>query len=404
MNVRDRFLKYVSFSTASDEDSASSPSTPGQRVLSEYLAEELRQIGIADAAADEYGYVYGLLPASPGCEGLEPIGLIAHVDTSPAVSGEGIRPSVVRYTGGALRLANGDALTPQTYPSLASYVGQDMIVTDGTTLLGADDKAGVAEIVTLCERLITEGTPHRALAVCFTPDEEIGRGTEHFRAERFGARRAYTVDGGEVGEIEYENFNAASAKVVIHGRNIHPGSAKNKMKNAVLLAAEFIGMLPPAETPAHTEQYEGFYHVGDLTANESLAQIKIIVRDHDRARFEERKEFLVRLTAYLNGVYGEGTFETTLRDSYYNMKEKILPYPELIRDAEDAMRAAGAEPKIVPIRGGTDGAVLSYKGLPCPNLSTGGMNFHGTHECIPVPALEQMVRALAYLAAPHGGR
>ncbi len=404
MNVTERFLKYVSFPTTSDEDSESVPSTARQKALGAYLTEELRALGMTDAAMDESGYVYATLPATSGCETLEPLGLIAHMDTSPAVSGENIRPSIVRYRGGPLPLENGDALRPEVYPSLARYVGEELIVTDGTTLLGADDKAGVAEIVTLCESLLADGAPHRRLAICFTPDEEIGRGTDHFSKDRFPARFAYTVDGGELGEIEYENFNAASARFVIHGRNIHPGSAKNKMKNAALLAAELIGMLPPAETPAHTEGYEGFYHVGYVNGNETTAEVRLIVRDHDRARFKERKHFLTRLSAYLNGVWGEGTFELTLEDSYYNMKEKITPHPHLIADAEDAMRAAGVEPRIVPIRGGTDGARLSYEGIPCPNLSTGGANFHGTHEFIPVFAMEKMVEVLRTLAAPRNGR
>ena len=319
------------------------------------------------------------------------------MDTSPAVSGANIRPAIVPYPGGELALG-ASVLSPRDYPVLEEYVGQQLIVTDGTTLLGADDKAGVAEIVTLCEELLAHPEiRHRPIAVCFTPDEEIGRGADRFRLERFPAAEAYTVDGGELGEIEYENFNAASAVLTVRGLNIHPGSAKGKMKNAALMAAEFIGLLPAAETPAHTEGYEGFYHLCEIRGDESSAEAVFILRDHDRDKFEARKAFLRQTADYLNAKYGAETFTLQLRDSYYNMKEKLAGHMHLIRNAEAAMQKAGIPPKVVPIRGGTDGARLSYEGLPCPNLSTGGVNFHSIHEFIPVRSLEKMVEVLKNL-------
>ncbi|MBQ4575437.1 MAG: peptidase T [Clostridia bacterium] len=394
MTITERFLKYVSFPTTSDETTGTAPSTPEQKVLASYLVDELRAIGLSDARLDDCGYVYASLPASEGMEEIPALGLIAHMDTSPDVSGKDIKPSIISYKGGDIHL--GSAVIAAD--GLESYIGRDLIVTDGSTLLGADDKAGIAEIVTTVEYLLSHPEiKHRAVAVCFTPDEEIGCGTDHFDFAAFPARIAYTVDGGELGEIEYENFNAASASIEIHGVNIHPGSAKNRMKNAALLAAEFISMMPAAETPAHTEGYEGFYHINDIAGNESLATVRMIIRDHDRAKFEARKSFVSNLCTYLNTVHGEGTFTFTLRDSYYNMKEKLLPHMELIDNAIAAMEDAGITPKIVPISGGTDGARLSYEGIPCPNLSTGGVNFHSIHEFIPVDALEKMVEVLTTL-------
>lgn len=398
MDVIERFLHYVSFDTQSDELSETVPSSLKQRVLGQALAEELSAIGLSDAVLDDFGYVYAFLPATKGYESIPTLGLIAHMDTSPDVSGANVRPRIVRYEGGDLPLENGDALKVADFPFLERYRGQELIVTDGRTLLGADDKAGVAEILSACAYLVAHPEiPHGRIAVGITPDEEIGRGADHFDLSRFAASAAYTVDGGELGEIEYENFNAASAHVRVRGVNIHPGSAKGRMKNAILMANEYISMLPPAETPARTEGYEGFYHVHTFTGCESEAEIGMIVRDHDRAKFEARKRFLTDLTAYLNGVYGEGSFTLTLKDSYYNMKEKILDHMELIENAERAMRAVGVEPRIIPIRGGTDGARLSYEGLPCPNLSTGGANFHGVHEFIPVESMRAMVRVLVEL-------
>ena len=398
MNVTERFLKYVSFDTQSDENSESVPSTPKQMKLGAHLVAELSTLGLENAHMDQKGYVYAFLPASKGCEALPTMGLIAHMDTSPDVSGANVNPRIVRYEGGDLPLGNGAILTLSAFPFLQKYVDQELIVTDGSTLLGADDKAGVAEIVSACAYLLEHPEiKHPRIAVGFTPDEEIGRGADFFDVEKFGASYAYTVDGGEIGEIEYENFNAASVKVTVKGVNIHPGSAKNRMKNAILMANEFLSMMPPAETPSHTEGYEGFYHVHDFNGSESEVVFAMLIRDHDREKFEARKVFLEHLTAYLNGKWGEGSFTLEIRDSYYNMKEKILPHMELIENAKAAMLAVGVEPEVIPIRGGTDGARLSYMGLPCPNLSTGGANFHGIHEFVPVQSLEKMVRVLVEL-------
>ena len=398
MSVIDRFFSYVSFDTTSSETSGTVPSTPNQRVLGEFLVKELSSLGLENARMDEYGYVYATLPATPDCQSFEPLGLIAHMDTSSAVSGANIKARIVQYTGGDLVLESGSVMSPAIYPSMNHYVGEELIVTDGTTLLGADDKAGIAEIISTCEYFLKHPEiSHRAVQVAFTPDEEIGCGADHFDVEGFGAKEAYTVDGGELGEIEYENFNAAGAKLTVHGLNVHPGSAKDIMKNAILMANQFISMLPPAETPAHTEGYEGFYHVCDFSGDETTATISLIVRDHDRSKFEARKAFLTRLCDYLNGVWGEGRFVLEVRDSYYNMKEKIAEKMSLITNAEAAMRKADVEPIIVPIRGGTDGARLSYMGILCPNLSTGGANFHGVHEYIPVKSMHKMVEVLVNL-------
>ena len=399
MNVLDRFLKYVSFPTASCEDSESVPSTERQTVLAHYIADELSSMGLSDVGVDSCGYVYAVLPATPGMENAEPIGFVSHMDTSPDAPGENIKAKKILYRGGDIDLGE-RVMRVSDFAVLSKYEDRELIVTDGSTLLGADDKAGVAEIVGMCEYYVTHPeAAHRTVYICFTPDEEIGRGADHFDYDRFGAKVAYTVDGGELGEIEYENFNAAAAVVKVHGVNIHPGSAKNKMKNAALLAAEFINRLPAADTPAHTEGYEGFYHVSDICANETEAVISMIIRDHDREKFEKRKAFVKNLCEYLNGVYGDGTFEAFVSDSYYNMKEKIAPHMELIERAKEAMKQAGAEPLIVPIRGGTDGARLSWEGnVPCPNLSTGGGNFHSVYEFIPADALDTMRDVLVNLA------
>ncbi|MBQ6119156.1 MAG: peptidase T [Clostridia bacterium] len=399
MTVKERFLHYVSFYTTSDENSDTVPSTARQKALGQFIAEELNAMGVA-AEMDAMGYVYGWLPPTPDRADEPAIGLIAHMDTAPDAPGDNIHPRSVLYQGGDIPLSDTEAIRAKDFECLSRYVGQELIVTDGATLLGADDKAGVAEIVTAVEYLTYHPTvSHRGVAVCFTPDEEIGRGADHFDYQKFRAPFAYTVDGGALGEIEYENFNAASVKVAVRGVNIHPGSAKNKMKNAALLACEFVSRLPPAETPAHTEGYEGFYHLTDLSGCEMNAEVRLIIRDHDREKFESRKAFVENLCAYLNTVYGAGTFTPEIKNSYYNMKEKILPHYHLIEAAEEAMRKAGAEPVTVPIRGGTDGARLSYEGLPCPNLSTGGENFHGVHEFVSVPAMETMVKVLVNLTA-----
>ena len=400
MNAIDRFLRYVTYDTQSAEGSDTCPSTEKQKVLGQALADELGQLGLYNAHMDEHGYVYAWLPATPGCEGIPCVGLVAHMDTSPDAPGAGVKARIVRYEGGDLVLneEKGIVMRAAEFESLARYQGQDLIVTDGTTLLGADDKAGVAEIMTAVAYLAEHPeVPHGRIAVCFTPDEEVGQGADRFDVEGFGAAVAYTVDGGELGEIEYENFNAANAGVFVHGVNIHPGSAKNKMKNALLIALEFAALLPPAETPGHTEGYEGFYHLHDMKGNETEAQLHYLIRDHDRDRFEGRKAFLARAAAFLNDKYGAGTVEVAVKDSYYNMKEQIEPHMYLILRARAAMEAAGVTPVVVPIRGGTDGARLSYMGLPCPNLSTGGLNFHGVHEYIPADALLKMTQVLVNL-------
>ena len=398
MNVIERFLRYVSFDTQSAEDSDTVPTTAKQKLLGAALAQELTEIGLHGAKMDEYGYVYGWLPATAGCEGIPCVGLIAHMDTSPDAPGDGVKPQIIHYEGGDIPLSERVIMREADFESLKKYVGRDLIVTDGTTLLGADDKAGVAEILTAMEYLVNHPElPHGRIAVGITPDEEVGSGADHFDVEGFGAAAAYTVDGGELGELEYENFNAASAEITIHGVNIHPGSAKNKMKSAILMAVELVNMLPPAETPAHTEGYEGFYHLCEMSGDETTATLSYIIRDHDRDSFEARKVFLTRVVNYLNAKYGAGTVEMDLKDSYYNMREQIEPHMYLILRARAAMEAVGVTPMEVPIRGGTDGARLSYMGLPCPNLCTGGVNFHGVHEYIPVDALEKMTQVLVNL-------
>lgn len=400
MDVLERFLHYVSFDTQSDPDSTTSPSTEKQKRLGQALADELRALGLADAHMDEYGYVYAHVPAAPGCEALPCLGLIAHMDTSDGAPGHDIRPRVIRYQGGDI-LLNGEkgvVMDVATFPMLERYVGQELVVTDGTTLLGSDDKAGVAEIVTAVEHLLTHSEIlHGPLAVCFTPDEEVGRGTEHFDLATFAAAAAYTVDGGELGELSYENFNAASADIVIHGINVHPGSAKDKMKNALLVGCELVALMPQRETPAHTEGREGFYHLCDMSGDETLTRLHYIIRDHDRPTFELRKQRLAALVEELNHRYGAGTVELTMQDSYYNMLEPLMQHMELVNRARAAMESVGVVPMEEPIRGGTDGARLTFMGLPCPNLSTGGFNFHGVHEAIPVASLHKMVEVLVAL-------
>ena len=400
MNAVERFLKYVSYDTQSDEHSQATPTTEKQKVLGAALAEEMALLGLSNPHMDEHGYVYGWLPATPGCEGVPCVGLIAHMDTSPSAPGGPVKPRVILYGGGDIVLNQdlGIIMKAEDFESLSKYVGQELIVTDGTTLLGADDKAGVAEILSAVEYLIAHPEiPHGRIAIGFTPDEEVGQGADHFDVEGFGAAVAYTVDGGELGELEYENFNAASAKITVRGLNIHPGSAKNKMKNALLMAIELVNMLPPAETPAHTEGYEGFYHLCDMTGDETTAALSLIIRDHDRQSFESRKAYLTRTVDYLNQKYGADTVALELKDSYYNMREKIEPHMYLIHRARAAMEAAGVIPLEVPIRGGTDGARLSFMGLPCPNLCTGGLNFHGVREYIPTDALLKMTQVLVNL-------
>lgn len=383
MNATERFLNYVKFETASDEESVSCPSTAGQTVLAEYLAGELKGIGVADAAYDENGYVYGHIEASRGYDNAPKIGLIAHMDTSPAVSGKDVKPQIIVFDGKNAPMVDG------------KYIGEELIVSDKTTLLGADDKAGVAEIIAACERIIADDTmKHGRISICFTPDEEIGRGADRFDFERFGADFAYTVDGGELGEISNENFNAAAVELTVHGINTHPGSAKNKMRNAILFLNEFINLLPAAEIPACTEGREGFYHIDSVSGNETEARLSMLIRDFDKESFEKRKQYVESIAAFLNKKYGGATFEVSVTDSYYNMLEIIEKYPEITARIEGAMRKAGVKPEFEPIRGGTDGARLSFEGLPCPNLSTGGMNFHSIYEAIPVKSLEKMTDVL----------
>lgn len=388
MTAIDRFLTYVTFDTTSDEASETCPSTAKQLILADYLVKELKDIGITDAMRDENGYVYGHVPASAGMENEPKIGLIAHMDTSPDVSGKDVKPQIITFDGTNAPMVN------------KRYVGEQLIVTDQTTLLGADDKAGVAEIIAACDVLMKDAAiKHGQISICFTPDEEIGRGADRFDFERFDAVYAYTVDGGELGGIECENFNAASVKLIVHGINTHPGSAKNKMRNAILFLHEFIALLPPAETPAHTEGYEGFYHINAVEGDETTASLHMLIRDHSDAMFEKRKAFVADTVRYLGGKYGENTFDLTITDSYRNMRVIIDKYPEIVARAENAMRACGVTPEITAIRGGTDGARLSFEGLPCPNLSTGGMGFHSIYEAIPVKALEKMTEVLVKLVS-----
>ena len=399
MRAYERLLRYAQYDTASDERSETCPSTEKQRVLAEALAAEMREMGMTGVRVDENGYVYGCVPAT--AEKRPVIGLIAHMDTVDCVPVAPVRARIVEnYDGGAVRLENGDLLDPKVFPDIAKAKGKDLIVTDGNTLLGADDKAGVAEILTACERLLADRTiPHGKVMVGFTPDEEIGRGADRFDIPGFGADFAYTVDGGAVGSIEYENFNAAAGNVVVHGLSVHPGSAKNKMRNASLVAMEFAAMLPPAETPAHTEGFEGFFHLCSMEGTEELAKLEYIIRDHDRAKFASRKAAFERIGRYLNEKYGEGTVEVDVRDSYSNMREVIEPHMHIIRLAERAYREAGIEPFSEAIRGGTDGARLSYMGLPCPNLATGGMNCHGRFECVAIQDMDAMVDVLVRLVS-----
>lgn len=398
MRAYERFMKYIQFDTTSNAACERCPSSEGQRVFGAALVEEMKALGIEDARIDEHGYVYGSIPAN--CEGQPAIGLIAHMDTADDAPAQPMNARIVEhYDGKDVQLADGNSvLSPTLFPALREMAGQDLIVTDGQTLLGADDKAGVAEIMTLCERLLADASiQHGRICIGFTPDEEIGRGADLFDVPGFGADFAYTVDGGELPYIEYENFNAASALVKVNGLSVHPGGAKGKMKSALLMALELANMMPAAEIPACTEGYEGFYHLTHLEGAVEHAQLHYIIRDHDREKFEARKEFVRRAVAYLNEKHGAGSFELELTDSYYNMKEKLLDHMDVVERAMDAFRALGCTPAALPIRGGTDGARLSFMGLPCPNLPTGGMNCHGRFECVGVQSMDQVVEALVHL-------
>ena len=400
MRAYERFLQYVKVYTTSDPESASHPTTARQLDLGRMLVAQLEELGLKDARLDEYGYVYATLPATPGCEQAAGLGFIAHMDTAPGTSGENVNPQIhENYDGGDVLLpATGAVLKPADFPFLTEMKGQTLITTDGSTLLGADDKAGVAEIMTMVERLIREGRPHGKICIGFTPDEEVGQGADLFDVDGFDAAYAYTVDGDDVGEISYENFNAAAAAIKIHGLSVHPGSAKNTMRNALSLAMEYHEALPAFECPEHTEGREGFFHLCDLQGDVSEAVFHYIIRDHDADRFAVRKAQMQQVADRLNEKYGAGTVELELTDSYRNMLEKIRPHFHLVENARAAIQAVGLTPVESPIRGGTDGATLSYKGLPCPNLGTGGFNFHGPMECITVEKMDQAVEVLLNLA------
>ena len=398
--VLDRFLDYIGFDTQSNDSTGTHPSTPGQFELARHLAEELEAIGAEKVRVSEHACVTACLPATPGLEQIPPLGLIAHLDTSDAASGREIHPQIVKYTGGTIPLGkSGKTLDPARFPFLNRLTGHTLITTDGTTLLGADDKAGIAEIMTAAEQILTRNLPHGTLCIGFTPDEEIGEGTLCFDVAAFGAAYAYTLDGGAAGEIEYRNFNAAEAEVKIRGVNVHPGSAKGIMVNAQKVAFAFDAMLPAAEMPEATDGLEGFYHLARTSGTVGEAQLTYLLRDHDAEKFAARKEKLREIAAQQNRQYGEGTVTVTCRDQYRNMEEVIARHPQLLEIARRAVREAGLVPSEPPIRGGTDGAQLSFRGLPCPNLSTGGYCYHGVNEFVPVSSLVKMTDVLQELVA-----
>ena len=386
-----RFLRYVAVDTQSDEESDSQPSAAGEWDLLKLLQQELLSMGV-EATLDEYGYVMASLPSNVG-EGVPAIGFIAHVDTSPDASGRDVKPQIIeKYDGGAIDLKGvpGLQLKPEEFPELLHYVGETLITTDGTTLLGADDKAGVAEIMHAVQYMVTHPEfKHGPVKIGFTPDEEIGRGVVKFDVARFGADYAYTMDGGEIGELEFENFNAAGAKVHVQGRNVHPGSAKDKMRNAILIGQEFCSLLPVNQRPEYTEGYEGFFHLISFKGSVGEADFAYIIRDHDRAKFEAKKELIGRVAAFMNAKYGEGTVQLEVKDTYYNMRAQVEPHYHIVEKAVKAMEMAGIQARIKPIRGGTDGANLSFKGLPCPNIFAGGLNFHGKMEFVPLRSMEK---------------
>ena len=396
MNITDRFLKYVSFCTTSDEETNMTPSTPGQMEFAKYLRDELEQIGLQEVSLDENGYLMATVPANT--EGKPTIGFIAHMDTSPDASGKHVQPRIVKnYNGEDILLNEEEVIVLETskYPEILRYKGQDIIVTNGKTLLGADDKAGLAEIVSACEYLIQHPEiKHGKIRVGFTPDEEIGQGADHFDVQKFGCDFAYTMDGGAVGELEFENFNAASCKIHIHGVNVHPGYGYHKMINSMRIAYQLAVMLPRWETPEHTQDYEGFYHLVGMNGTVEETTLSYIIRDHDRARFESRKREMEHLVRKVNREYGEGTAEIEIRDQYYNMREKVEPVMHIVTLVEEAMKEVGVVPHIQPIRGGTDGARLSFEGLPCPNIFAGGENFHSRFEYLPIPSMEKAMQVI----------
>ena len=395
MDITQRFLNYTQFDTQSSEDSQTVPSTPKQLVFAEYLKKELEDEGLSDVEMDENGYIYATLKANTKKK-IPTIGFISHYDTSPDCSGANIHPRIVKnYDGGDIVLSEGIVSSPTKFPELKAHVGEDLIVTDGHTLLGADDKAGIAEIVqAMCWLRDHDEVKHGDIRVAFNPDEEIGMGAHHFDVKKFGCEWAYTMDGGDLGDLEYENFNAASAKIHIKGVSVHPGYAKGKMVNANRLATEFATMLPASETPEETEGYEGFYHLLGIQSNIESATLSYIIRDHDRNRFEDRKDFIEDCVAKMNEKYGEGTVTADVKDQYYNMKEKIDPNMHVIDIVVKAMQECGVPPKVEPIRGGTDGAQLSFKGLPCPNIFAGGVNFHGPYEFVSVQVMEKAMQVV----------
>jgi len=403
--VHERFLKYVAFDTESDPESETCPSTEKQLNLANYLIAEMKAIGIEGVELDENGYVYGYISGNaPGPK----LAFIAHMDTSPDMSGADVKAKIIeKYDGGEIVLNESlqIKMSPKEFEHLEHYIGNDLIVTDGTTLLGADNKAGIAEILTMAEYLISHpDIKHSEIKIAFTPDEEVGRGANLFNLEKLNADFGYTVDGGELGEVEYENFNAATAKIKIHGTSIHPGSAKGKMKNAILIGMELHAMLPTFDNPAYTEAYEGFNHLNDINGSVELTSMLYIIRDHDMTKFEAKKKIFKEIETFLNAKYGDGTVEIEIVDSYYNMKEKILPYFHLIENAIQAMENLEIKPIVVPVRGGTDGARLSYMGLPCPNVCTGGHNFHGKFEYIPVQSMEKTVDILVEIVKLYVGK
>lgn len=401
MALVERFLKYVSFDTQSSEETEVTPSTPGQMVFAKYLKEELESLGLEDITLDEHGYLFATLPANID-KPVPTIGFIAHMDTSPDMSGKDVSPRIVQnYDGSDIVLCAEEnvVLSPSQFPELLDHKGEDLIVTNGKTLLGADDKAGIAEIVSAIVYLKEHPEiKHGKIRIGFNPDEEIGLGAHKFDVEKFGCDWAYTMDGGEIGELEFENFNAASAKITFKGRNVHPGYAKNKMINSIRVANRFCAMLPAHETPEHTEGYEGFYHLISFNGDVEQTTVAYIIRDHDRTRFESRKKKIERFVSEINAEYGEGTATLELRDQYYNMREKIEPVMHIIDTAFAAMEAVGVKPNVKPIRGGTDGAQLSFKGLPCPNIFAGGLNFHGRYEFAPIQNMEKAMKVIVKIA------
>lgn len=401
MNLTERFLKYVSFDTQSDELTRLTPSTPGQMVFAKYLKEELESLGLHEVELDENGYLFATLPANTDKE-VPTIGFISHMDTSPDMSGKNVSSRIVQnYDGSDIVLCAEEniVLSPAQFPELLNHKGEDLIVTDGKTLLGADDKAGIAEIVSAMVYLMEHPEiKHGKIRVGFNPDEEIGEGAHKFDVEKFGCEWGYTMDGGELGELEFENFNAAGAKVIFKGRNVHPGYAKNKMINSMRIASQFINMLPRHETPEHTEKYEGFYHLNGMQGDVEQTTLNYIIRDHDRDKFENRKKEIQHLVNKINAEFGEGTATLEMRDQYYNMREKIEPVMHIIDVAFAAMEAVGVKPNVKPIRGGTDGAQLSFKGLPCPNIFAGGINFHGRYEFVPIQNMEKAMKVIVKIA------